>query len=279
MVNLPIACLFVWVTMQFAVYLERCHVPVQWRYVMEVATIVGLFLMIRWLHLSLLSYFITFPVPLQRVLLPAVVVAVLLVQLIELDLYRDRIRRETEEKINYQQMMLRRQFSPHFLFNSLNVLAALTYKDAAIANRFIKKLSRIYRYILDTQEQVTVPLTDELAFVDNYVYLQHIRFADAVRVEVVQKVPAGNHLTVPGCIQQLVENAIKHNIATAVQPLVIHIEIQAEAITVRNNLQLRPDDVKHGTGLVYLREQFALLGKELVIAQAADAFIVTIPHV
>ena len=279
LVNLPLACVFVWMAMQLALWLEHRRVNVHLRYVLEIVAVVWLFLIVRQLHVSLLTPFISFPVSLRRTLLPASVIAVVLVQFIELRLYRQRVQREAEEKANYQRMMLRRQLSPHFLFNSLNVLASLTYQDPDTANRFTKKLSRIYRYILDTQESTSVPLTEELRFVDDYVYLQTIRYGKGLQVEVCHRENLGSQLIVPGSVQQLVENAIKHNTTSPDRPLSITIDLGPRAVTVSNSLQLRPDSVSHGTGLNNLRRQFALFGRDMAISSADGSFTVVLPYV
>lgn len=80
---------------------------------------------------------------------------------------------------------LKEQINPHFLFNSLNTVAALAYEDAGKTNRFAKKMSSVFRYLLITQDKPTVELSEELRFVDNYLYLEQIRFGSMLRVEKV----------------------------------------------------------------------------------------------
>ncbi|RZK13513.1 MAG: histidine kinase, partial [Hymenobacter sp.] len=79
---------------------------------------------------------------------------------------------------------LRRQVDPHFLFNSLNALTSLVEAhDPARAVRFIRQLSQVYRYVLDSQSQELVPLSEELAFAEAYVFLQKTRLDEALQVE------------------------------------------------------------------------------------------------
>ena len=68
-----------------------------------------------------------------------------------------------KEKALYQFEVLKSQINPHFLFNSLNVLASLAYQDAEKTNRFAKKLSTVYRYLLTTHGRATVTMQEELA--------------------------------------------------------------------------------------------------------------------
>lgn len=115
----------------------------------------------------------------------------LIVLFIELFFYN---RRQTEqqrqlalmekEKAIYQFEALKNQINPHFLFNSLNVLASLAYEDAEKTNRFAKKLSGVYRYLLTTHDRPLVTVAEELAFVESYLYLERIRFGDALRIEI-----------------------------------------------------------------------------------------------
>ena len=86
-----------------------------------------------------------------------------------------------KEKALYHFETLKNQINPHFLFNSLNVLASLAYEDAEKTNRFAKKLSGVYRYLLTTHDRPSVSVAEELAFVESYLYLERIRFGNALR--------------------------------------------------------------------------------------------------
>lgn len=89
-----------------------------------------------------------------------------------------------KEKLQYQYDTLKAQVNPHFLFNSLNVLSSLAYEDAEKTNLFAKKLSNIYRYVLQANTRRTVPVSEELAFLESYIFLEKIRFGDALRFEI-----------------------------------------------------------------------------------------------
>jgi sensor histidine kinase YesM len=138
-----------------------------------------------------------------------------------------------KEKALYQFEVLKNQINPHFLFNSLNVLASLAYQDTEKTNRFAKKLSTVYRYLLTTHGRATVTVQEELSFVESYLYLEHIRFGDALHVEIEDDLRNHHCLVIPASIQMLVENALKHNISTKKSPLIVHISIGNEGITVR----------------------------------------------
>ncbi|CAI8773797.1 sensor histidine kinase [Chryseobacterium sp. IT-36CA2] len=181
-----------------------------------------------------------------------------------------------KEKIQYQYETLKAQINPHFLFNSLNVLSSLAYEDPEKANLFAKKMSGVYRYLLLTNEHPTVTLKEELAFLDSYIFLEKIRFEDNLLIELINSTD-GHRKVIPVSLQLLLENAVKHNITSAIQPLMIHIEISEDGITVSNNLQLRKTADSGGVGLKNLEKQYALYNKTIHITKTDKKFIVKMP--
>ncbi|MBI3482268.1 MAG: histidine kinase, partial [Bacteroidetes bacterium] len=105
---------------------------------------------------------------------------------------------------------LKNQINPHFLFNSLNALTNLVYEDQDKAAKFIKQLSEVYRYVLDTREKELVTMEEELRFVQSYLYLQQIRFGGNLKVNLRLEQVEGK--IAPLALQLLLENAIKHNV-------------------------------------------------------------------
>jgi len=187
------------------------------------------------------------------------------------------LARIEKEKATFQYEALKNQINPHFLFNSLNVLASLTYQDAEKANLFTKKLSYVYRYLLNTYEQRLVSLSDELNFLNAYIYLEQIRFGQAVRLSVNIPDSYMRLMVVPTSLQMLVENALKHNICAIEQPLHISITATNDAITVTNNLQIRNDVATNKVGLSNLRKQYAIYNKGIEVSKSATEFAVTLP--
>lgn len=208
----------------------------------------------------------------------------LIVLFIELFFYN---RRQTEqqrrlalmekEKALYQFETLKNQINPHFLFNSLNVLASLAYEDAEKTNRFAKKLSGVYRYLLTTHDRPSVSVAEELAFVESYLYLERIRFGNALRIEIADCERWYDRQIIPASVQMLVENALKHNIATPEMPLTVQISVSPEGIAVVNNLQLRSSVMRSGIGLKNLQHQYALYDRRIEIESADASFTVKIP--
>lgn len=175
---------------------------------------------------------------------------------------------------------LKNQVNPHFLFNSLNALTNLVYEDQDQAAKFIRQLSKVYRYVLDTRSQELVPLKTEMAFLDSYVFLQKIRFEDKLRVNI--DVEGYEEIMLPPiAIQMLFENAIKHNTVAEEEPLNIDVFIENdEYIVVKNNLQKKtiPIEASSGMGLANIRSRYEFLTKTPVeIRETEDAFIVKLP--
>jgi len=105
---------------------------------------------------------------------------------------------------------LKAQINPHFLFNSLNTIAALIHTDPALAEATVERLATMFRYALAGSERGEVRLEEELAFVDDYLAIEQARFGERLRV--TQEIaPEVLDLPVPGLIfQPVVENAVKH---------------------------------------------------------------------
>jgi sensor histidine kinase YesM len=185
--------------------------------------------------------------------------------------------RYQKESIKANFEALKSQVNPHFLFNSLNVLTSLVYQDADKAARFIKKLSEVYRYVLDTQNQELVSLSDELAFVESYVYLQQIRFGDNLKVELPK---SHDGKVIPLSIQMLLENAIKHNEVSSENPLTISVKQEGDYLVVENNVRLKsaPLEENSGLGLTNIQKRYEFLSDKLVVVTKSDSrFEVKIP--
>lgn len=203
---------------------------------------------------------------------------------IELYIYHKRIlEKETllarmeKEKATYKYEALKKQIDPHFLFNSLNVLASLAYQDAEKTNIFAKQLSHVYRYLLITYERPLVTLEEELSFLRSYLYLEDIRFGTALNVDVNTSREYRHRLVVPAALQMLVSNALKHNISTSDRPLKVSINVSNDYIIVSNNLQVRNEVASTRVGLVNLRKQYQMHGKDISVERDDNKFVVTLP--
>jgi two-component system LytT family sensor kinase len=176
---------------------------------------------------------------------------------------------------------LKAQIDPHFLFNNLNVLRGLIQQDPAEANEYLGRFANLYRFLIRHQNDDFVPLDDELRFVNEYIYLLRHRFGEAYafRQELPPAADCARLLVVPGTLQLLVENAIKHNAGDEDAPLLITIRASAAALVVEHPRRPKRTAVDSlGTGLANLRERYRLLTDQAVrVDDTAAAFAVTVP--
>ncbi len=175
--------------------------------------------------------------------------------------------------------LLRSQIDPHFLFNNLNTIDALIDTDTEKAKRYLKKLSDIYRYLIQTKEEEIMELEAELEFTENYIYLIETRFESLYTFHIDKtNIPTLGFLPT-GALQSLVENVVKHNKIVNRTPIKTTIKLEHNSISIRNN---RSNNEKSenslGTGLKNLRERYALLQQEeIFVKDNTDTFAVQIP--
>lgn len=195
----------------------------------------------------------------------------------QLQLQTNRLEKDKSE-IQYQNLI--NHLNPHFLFNSLSSLSSLIESEnKEVANKFLDNLSKIYRYILKSRESETVPLMNELKFTENYIKLQKTRFVVGFQVVINIKDEYNYSKIVPVTIQNLIENAIKHNIIDEESPLIINIYIKDNYLIVSNNLQPKKFvETSNQQGLESMKSLYKYLtDKELLVKKTEEIFSVYIP--
>lgn len=186
--------------------------------------------------------------------------------------------KQERKQIAYQLNALKSQLSPHFLFNGLNTISSLVYKDTAKAALFIRKLAIMYKYTLKSYELKLISLEEELEFVASYNYLITTRFEKKyhctinITPEILQtRIP-------PLTIQMLVENAVKHNVISDSKPLNVSIENKGKYIVVSNNITKAPQKViSMNIGLQNINKRYLLLFNEGILIEQNNYFIVKLP--
>jgi LytS/YehU family sensor histidine kinase len=174
---------------------------------------------------------------------------------------------------------LKNQVNPHFLFNSLNTLSGVVEQKPEMATEFIKKLSDIYRYVLEQNDKELVSIHDELKFVEDYIFLSQMRFGKGLIFNSHIMKDQNFHVA-PLAIQMLVENAIKHNIILDDMPLKIEMESENGFVIVRNNLQKKKTIIsgKEPLGLENLIKRYAYLsGEPVEVIESDGKFIIKLP--
>ncbi|MBL6449522.1 sensor histidine kinase [Fulvivirga sp. 29W222] len=194
----------------------------------------------------------------------------------ELAVESERMKKEV---ISSKYESLKNQVNPHFLFNSLNALTNLVYEDQDQAVKFIKKLSDVYRYVLESRDKDLEELEMELKFAESYLFLQKIRYSDSLQVSKQKMEPKGVRIP-PLSIQMLLENAIKHNIISEDEPLQIDIYQEGGYLFVVNNLQ-KKNIIKSESsemGLANIKARYSFFTEHPVIIDDSDhKFTVGLP--
>lgn len=183
-----------------------------------------------------------------------------------------------QKELQFQ--MLRSQLTPHFLFNSLNTASNLTGTRPKQAEEFLRKLALNYNHLLQCAGSPLNSLEKELEIVDNFFHLMQIRFGEKIILEkkinpncLTNKLPALS-------LQLLVENALKHNVATAEHQIRIVITADTEQVVVINNTTVKPDKVaSHGIGLKNLQAHYSHFSKaQLRVSRTKSHYQVILPY-
>ena len=190
-------------------------------------------------------------------------------------------QRSRRHQAEFSYMTLKNQINPHFLFNSLNVLDSIIQGGGSReeASEYVRKMASLYRYVLKQEGKRLVPLKEEIEFARTYQDLIRIRFPEGLAFPALFSEEELYGYMVPGTLQLLIENAIKHNAISADNPLVVSARIEDGAMVVQNNRIPKLSPVSStGIGLQYIRNQYRdIAGKEILVQESADSFSVTIP--
>ncbi|MCB2407096.1 sensor histidine kinase [Hymenobacter lucidus] len=193
-----------------------------------------------------------------------------------------RLLQTSQAQTEMELRLLKAQIDPHFLFNNLNILHGLIQQDKEAASHYLSCFAALYRYLIRHKDDDFVTLAQELQFAHEYIYLLQQRFGDAYcfEQELLTTLPPDMLFVVPGTVQILLENAIKHNRGDEDDPLVVRLRVDNETLAVSNRIlpKLTPPESTR-TGLQNLRERYKILaGRPVVVRQDAE-FCVTVPVV
>lgn len=187
-----------------------------------------------------------------------------------------------KENLQTQLDSLKNQVSPHFLFNSLNTLSSLIEENKDQAIQFVNQLSRVYRYLLQSNEKELTSVKEEMNFLEAYYFLLKTRFGDGLQLQVNLTEKQLQSLIPPLTLQILVENAVKHNVVSVSKPLNITIwSCEDGKICVENNLQKKTLNVQsNGLGLTNIAAKYKLLNKpDIAITDSNGLFRITLPQI
>lgn len=185
-----------------------------------------------------------------------------------------------KENLQSQFEVLKQQVNPHFLFNSLNVLTSLIKIDPDLAESFTERLSKVYRYVLENKDRDVVPLSTELEFLNAYLFLLEIRFMNKIVIQINIDKSFLDFQILPIAIQLLIENAIKHNTFSKINPLIIEVFIDEQhRLNIVNNLNVRETKFgSTGVGLENISRRYALVSEQKPeFTMTNDHFIARLP--
>lgn len=185
-----------------------------------------------------------------------------------------------KESIRAQFESLKNQVNPHFLFNSLNTLSHMIDTDTQQSKVFLDNLAQIYRYVLQHKDEEVVTLESELEFIRAFTQLLKHRHGDRVSFHFnISKENLKKGIP-PMTLQLLVENAVKHNIASRKKPLKVELFDKPGYLSVRNNLQLKKNVPSTGIGLENVKKRYRfLVEQDINIHKTDHIFEVSIPLV
>jgi sensor histidine kinase YesM len=214
----------------------------------------------------------------------AVILTLLFAQIFRLLLFNYQIRLSNASllKANAETKfeVLKNQVNPHFLFNSLNTINSLIVTDQQAAVQFVNNMSDVYRYVLKSHELNSISLQEELRFIAAYIEVLKGRFGNKMQIKMNIAAAYQQHRVPPMALQILIENAVKHNIASQNKPLHIHIftNDNAELVVMNNRQQRNKPESSTGVGLQNLNQRCQYLSNHQVSIQQTDTrFSVTVP--
>ena len=183
------------------------------------------------------------------------------------NLVLNTIRKEQLEKqaVEAELYYLKSQINPHFLFNTLNNIHTLVYKQAPAAPEAVQSLASIMRYMIYESNSSTVPLVREIKYLQDYVNLQQLRYKKSPVVDLVVEGDTASCHIAPLLFIHLLENAYKHSPAR-LEPgdVKVRLEVKAHALTfgIQNPVgrnQGTALEEPGGIGLPNVRKRLALL--------------------
>ena len=189
---------------------------------------------------------------------------------------------ENLKKENLQSQLegLKGQVNPHFLFNSLNSLSSLIAEDPEKAEEFIDEMSKVYRYMLRSNEDGLTSLKNEMLFIQSYFHMLKTRYSDGLELKTIIDERYLKYMLPPLTLQMLVENAVKHNVIQKDCPLnILIMTTNSGKLVVTNNLQRKSTKIlSNKIGLTNISNKYRLMKQEeIMVNDDGKEFSVVIP--
>ncbi|TMM57288.1 histidine kinase [Maribacter algarum] len=178
---------------------------------------------------------------------------------------KQRVELLQQEKVKNELRFLKGQIQPHFLFNTLNNLYALTLSKSDLAPVVVLKLSDLLDFILYQSNQSSIPISKEIELIQGFIELETLRYGDKITIDFAYNTPDTDIQIPPLLLLPLVENAFKHGVSGSMEKARIKIDLKATSNllsfeifnTKTANVAPKIQEGK-GIGTVNLRRQLAL---------------------
>lgn len=163
-----------------------------------------------------------------------------------------------------QLQMLRTQINPHFLFNSLNSISALTAQNAAAARAMTLELAAFFRQTLALSEKERIPLAEEIALCEHFLAVEKIRFGDQLSSAIEVSEAARSVMIPPLLLQPCVENAVKHGVRHIAEGGCVTLRAMVQQdwlyVTIENPVDAdAPSSAGTGTGLLNIQQRLVAM--------------------
>jgi len=173
---------------------------------------------------------------------------------------------------------LKSQLSSHFLFNNLNTISSLAFKDGEQAENYIRGLGKIYNYTLNSYHAKLVTIKEEVTVVKDYLMILSTRFSDVLSYSIDISELSLKHKIPPLTLQMLIENVIKHNKISDSSPLQISVYEEKDHLIIKNNITEVPNKISSfNIGLNNIKSRFKLIYNKDISIQKNEDFTVKIP--
>lgn len=211
-----------------------------------------------------------------------------IVKIIKQWIEQERVRQELERKnLQSELSFLKSQINPHFLFNTLNSIYALSLKKSDEAPEIVLKLSEMMRYMLYRSEDKKVSLADEIQYIKNYLALEQIRYGNKAQIDFVCTIVQPEQYKIaPLIFIPFLENAFKHGLSQSIQAGYVTslLEIGEDGVlefTIQNTKTTERDEryFEGGIGLTNVKRRLELIYPNkytLDIEDTAALYIVTL---
>lgn len=243
-----------------------------------------IFLMYNYFHILGYSFNISHLIP---GLLVGISVNIIFETLYEIEYIFNKYKESTYEKEKMEQLSfsqefdaLKNQVNPHFLFNCFNTLSSLISIDRNRAEKFLNEMSKVYRYLLQNNEERMSTVENEIKFIISYFQLLQTRHGDTLQMNIQIAKNYEQYLIPSLTLQLLVENVVKHNALSKENPLIIDIfTTDGNKLVVSNNKQKRTvQPLSNKIGLKNIKEKYLILKqKGFHVIDTEKNFTVVLP--